>query len=174
MILVAADAADVAFADATALYAVTPETLLRVRTGHADPVQRAGRNATFLALSPDTRTLIEERQTFGRAPTAGYLGRQPFSPDDRTLALNTAPAQLLDLRKGARRRVGTPRWLDRAAWSPDGRMLAVFRILRRGYDVAVVDRADGRVLTRRRWTNGFERSALAWSRDGRRLAFTAT
>jgi Tol biopolymer transport system component len=60
------------------------------------------------------------------------------------------------------------------AWSPDGRMLGVFRILSHGYDVAVLDTANGRVLTRRHWTNGFESSALAWSQDSRQLAFTAT
>jgi hypothetical protein len=53
-------------------------------------------------------------------------------------------------------------------------MLGVFRILSHGYDVAVLDTANGRVLTRRHWTNGFESSALAWSQDSRQLAFTAT
>jgi hypothetical protein len=167
MILVGGDAADVAFGDAMALYAVTPDTLLRVRAGHARPLRRARRDVTFLAVSPDAETLVEQRRSahgtllravrwrsgtvaweipfeenpyetsrvswaadgrrlaietggrtdvwiidratgrvLRRARATGYLGRQPFSPDDRTLALNTDPAQLLNVRTGTRRRVG--------------------------------------------------------------------
>ena len=272
MVFVGGDAADVAFGDATALYAVTPDTLMRVRAGRGHPLRRARRGVSFLALSPDSETLVEERRSANatllrairwrsgsvvweipfeenpyetsrvawapdgrrfaietggpmnvwiidratgrvlrRARTTGYLGRQPFSPDDETLALNTGPAQLLDLRTGTRRRIGPPEGLDRAAWSPDGstiaasvgrsmllvdvqtgrrrrlpiaalisawspdgRMIAVFRILSRGYDVAVLETANGRMLTHRRFTNGFESSALTWSPDGRQLAFTTT
>jgi WD40 repeat protein len=272
MILVGGHAADVAFGDGMALYAVTPDTLMRVRASRQHPLRRAPRNVSFLALSPNAETLIEERrspsriflrairwrtgtmiweipfdenpyesshvawaadgrrfavETGGRtnvwvidratgrvlrqAHSSGYLGRQPFSPDDQTLALNTNPAQLLDLRTGTGHHLGPSEGLDRAAWSPDGstiaasissgmlfvdvrtgrwrrlsiaalipawspdgHMIAVFRIVSRGYDVAVLDAANGRTLSHHHFTNGFESSALAWSPDSRQLAFTST
>jgi dipeptidyl aminopeptidase/acylaminoacyl peptidase len=140
-----------------------------------------------------------------------YLGRQPLSPDGKTLVLgDRRGALLVDVATGARRRLAARGGLEWPAWSPDGRQVAgstgraVATVdlttgqartfpLRGAIEVAwspdgrfiaaygsgaddewtlsVIDVASGQAHTLARFQQGEERGDIAWSADGRRVAF---
>jgi hypothetical protein len=111
-----------------------------------------------------------------------YLGRQPLSPDGGKLVLgDRRGAILVDVDTGARRLLAAAGGLERPAWSPDGRLIAGST----GPEVATVDVSTGQlrtfpvrgqyelawIVTLARFREGEEQGKIAWSADGRRVAF---
>jgi hypothetical protein len=126
MILVGGDTPDIAFGEATALYALTPDTLRRVNAGRKRPRQPVRRRVSFLSLSPDAETLLGMR--YGASGT-------------RLRAIG--------------RRTGSVLWdigfqenpdETQVAWAADGQRFAIEAGGR--MNVWLIDQATGRVLRR--------------------------
>ena len=96
-----------------------------------------------------------------------------WSPDGRRIVFAASADRLYEVGKGQELRLLRIRGRT-ARWSPDGRSLAFVAPTKDGASLRVIDRRTGRIRTLDTHKTGLVSTALAWSTDGRWLAYGRT
>jgi Tol biopolymer transport system component len=132
------------------------------RTGAVAYLRAEGARATLFVVRDGRTTRI--------GPAAREGPAAQWSPDGRSLAYRDGSSRLVVSAPSGRRVLESLPFVHRFAWSPQGDRIAYVVRSSAGAELFVI-RADG--TGRRRLTYDADLLALAWSADGRSIAYTA-